>query len=189
MQVSNHPAGFTLLELVVVMALFAILAGFAAPRLDLARFEIQSGVHQVSTSLMLAQRTAVKAQHDVVVAFDEANQLLRIHLDGNNNGAIDADEEVRSVPLGDAVVFGRVGAPARAMGSDAVSFKKQQAGLPAVVFHRNGSASEEGGFYLTSRRALEVGNRPEDSHAIEVERATGRVSWFRYRASEWRRGF
>jgi prepilin-type N-terminal cleavage/methylation domain-containing protein len=189
MQASSHPAGFTLLELVVVMALLAIVAGFAAPRLDLARFEIQGGVHQVSTSLMLAHRAAIEGQHDVVIAFDQAHRLLRIHHDGNNNGEVDGGEAVRTVPLGEAVAFGRAGAPERSMGGDEISFTRLQAGLPVVVFHSDGSASEEGGLYLTSRSALESGGCPEDAHAIEVERATGRVSWFRYEAPDWRRGF
>jgi prepilin-type N-terminal cleavage/methylation domain-containing protein len=189
MRVRHYPAGFTLIELLAVLVLIAIVAGFAAPRIDLARFEIQGGVQQVSTALMQAQRSAVKRQHNVVVAFDESGQTLRIHEDANNNGAIEAGETVRLVPLGEVVVFGRAGVPARPMGDDAISFKREQDGLPAVTFRRNGSTTEEGGFYLTSRRALQAGGRPQDSHAIEIERATGRITWFSYQAPDWRRGF
>lgn len=67
--------------------------------------------------------------------------------------------------------------------------KGEQGGLPALTFHRDGSASEEGGFYITSRRAQVVGGYPQDTRAVEVERATGRPSWYRAGINEWHRGF
>lgn len=186
---SPHPPGFTIVELTVVLVIAGLLVGFAAPRIDFARFEIQGAVQRVSTTLMAAQRAAIKRQHDVIVAFDVENGLIRVHEDGDNNGVIDAGESVRYVELGEAIVFGRAGAGVGPIGEDDVSFSRTQDGLPVVVFHRNGSASEEGGFYITSRRAMVTGTRPEDAHAIQVDRATGRVSWFRYAPPNWGRGF
>jgi hypothetical protein len=61
--------------------------------------------------------------------------------------------------------------------------------MPAVVFHRDGSASEAGGFYLTSTRAATSGAHVEDTRAIELERATGRASWYKYGPPLWRRAF
>jgi hypothetical protein len=54
------------------------------------------------------------------------------------------------------------------------------------VFHRTGSASEAKGVYITSQRT----GHPEDTRALEVERSTGRVSWYRFQPpSSWKRGF
>lgn len=187
---SGRPAGFTLIELLIVLVIISIVVGFAAPRIDFVRFEIQGAVQRVSSTLMVAQRTAIKRQHNVIVAFDVASGLVRIHEDANNNRQIDEGEVVRYVDLGDHVVFGRTAAPAHTiLGEDFVTFVRTQGDLPAVVFGRGGNASEHGGLYLTSRRGLATGNRPDDDYAIEVERATGRIGWFRYDGAEWGRGF
>jgi prepilin-type N-terminal cleavage/methylation domain-containing protein len=183
------PGGFTIVELLVVLTVVGILLGMARPHIDLAGFRIRAGVQQVGTTLLAAQRLAIKRQHNVVVAFDESRGLIRIHEDADNDGAMDAGEAVRWVELGDELAFGRAGAAARPMGEDAVNYTKTRAGLPAVTFHRNGSVSEEGGFYITSRRALATQLHPGDTHAVEIERSTGRVTWFRYEGSSWRRGF
>jgi hypothetical protein len=54
------------------------------------------------------------------------------------------------------------------------------------VFHRTGSASEAKGVYITSLRT----GHPEDTRALEIERSTGRVSWYRFQPpSSWKRGF
>jgi hypothetical protein len=91
---------------------------------------------------------------------------------------------LRSYPL-EGAVFGLGGAPARPMGATAVTFTKILQGLPALIFHRTGSASEAKGIYVTSGRP----GHPEDTRALEVERSTGRVSWYRYGPPSWRRGF
>jgi hypothetical protein len=71
------------------------------------------------------------------------------------------------------------------MGGNPINFTKQVGGMPAVVFHRDGSASEFGGFYLT----FATGNRAKDTRAVEIERATGRAVWYRYSPPSWRRIF
>jgi hypothetical protein len=129
---------------------------------------------------------AVTRQHDVLVLFDVANQMIHVHEDTDNDGVRDAGERQRGYPLGDGVVFGLNGATARAMGATPITFTQVFQGMPAVVFHRVGSASEARGIYLTSQRA----GHPEDTRAIEVERSTGRVSWYKFGPpSTWKRGF
>ena len=136
---------------------------------------------------LAAQQQAVTRQHDFVVGFDAPNGSIRVHQDANNDGKIDAGERVRNWPLGDNVVFGRGGAPAFAIGQPAVTFTQVREGLPSVIFHRSGSASEYGGFYLTSRRSA-LGGLSRDARAIEVERATGRATWYRY-VNQWSKDF
>jgi prepilin-type N-terminal cleavage/methylation domain-containing protein len=179
-------AGFTMIELLVVVIFISLIAAIAAPRIDLTKYRIEGGMRAVQSVMFGAQRMAVTRQHDVVVLFDVANQMIYVHEDANNDGVRDAGERQRGYPLGDGVIFGLNGATPRAMGATPVTFTQVFQGMPAVVFHRVGSASEARGVYLTSRRA----GRPEDTRAIEVERSTGRVSWYRFGPpSTWKRGF
>jgi hypothetical protein len=67
-----------------------------------------------------------------------------------------------------------------------VSFTRRLTGMPALVFRRDGSASESGGLYLTTTRARLTAT-PQDARSIEVVRATGRAEWYRYDGSAWRR--
>jgi hypothetical protein len=112
-----------------------------------------------------------------------------VHEDVNNNQQHDPGELIRAIPMGDQVAIGRGNAPAHPVGNGPVTLVKQIDGVPALTFHRNGSASEMGGIYLTSQRAINTGGHPEDTRLLEIERATGRVSWWRYLASSWKQEF
>jgi len=112
---------------------------------------------------------------------------LRIHEDADNDNVIDAGERVTAAALPEGVTFGRGAAPARAMGGAIVNFTRTQGILPMVVFHRDGSANENGGVYVTTIDGLSVG-RVADVRAVEVSRATGRTSWFTYTTGTWKEG-
>jgi len=91
--------------------------------------------------------------------------------------------------MGEQVVIGLGTAPAHAVGPGPITFTKRVAGELAVTFHRNGSASERGGIYLTTRRAMQGGGNQSDNRLIEIERSTGRVSWYTFRGGSWERDF
>ena len=182
-------AGFSLIEILIVMAILGLVVAIVAPKIDITRFKLEADMQGVGMTLLAAERQAITQQHDVILTFNAAQGLIRIHDDKNNNGLVETGERVRGVALGEGVVFGRASAPARPMGPGPVTFTKIVNGLPAVVFHRDGSASEAGGFYLTSVRAATSGTHVEDTRAIELERATGRASWYRYGPPTWRRAF
>jgi prepilin-type N-terminal cleavage/methylation domain-containing protein len=177
--------GFTLIELMIVVSILGLLVLFAAPKIDTTRFKVDAAVRAMGTTLITAQRQAITQQHDIIVQFDEAAQSIRIHDDRNNNTGVDAGERVRGIPLGEHIVFGLAGAPPRPMGAGPVTFTKLVRGLPAVVFHRDGSASQAGGFYLT----FATGTRPDATRSVEIERATGRALWYRYAPPTWRKVF
>lgn len=187
--------GFSLPELLVVLFVVSLLVYVAVPRIEVVRFKMDGAARGSVAALVAAQRLAVKRQHHVVVVFDTANRRLLIHQDRNNDGLQNEGEPVRTWPFESGVVFGRGQAPALGSDTDAVGFTEQQNGLPALRFIRNGSASEEGTFYLTSTRSAQEASAqeasaqgaqfPRDARAVRVDRATGRVVWFRYDSSGW----
>ena len=187
---SARLAGFSLIELLLVIVIMGLVVAFVAPRIDVANFQVSSAVQSLSTTSAAAQREAITKQHDMILTFNAPQRELRLIWDANSNGIIDAGERVRVVGLDDRVVFGLGEAPARAFGAAPINFNDIVNGLPALTFHRNGSASGIGGFYLTTRAAAAgVANKSHDTRAAEIVRATGRTEWWRYSGSAWVRGF
>ncbi len=103
--------GFTLVEAVMVIAILGILMSIAAPMLAAGRWRAEAGVHEVMSALGAAQRLALLRQHDVVVTFDLGRRALEVHRDANNDGTVDAGEDVRLVELPEAVGFAFAPAP------------------------------------------------------------------------------
>jgi prepilin-type N-terminal cleavage/methylation domain-containing protein len=185
----RRSAGFTIIELLIVITLIGLLAGFALPRIDYQKMRMDATLRGVGMALVAAQRSAVTRQHNVIVLIDANANSIRIHDDRNNDQVVDSDERTRGVPMGDAVVIGRGSASPHSIGAAAVTFTKDVGGTPALTFYRNGSASELGGFYLTSRRHANNGDHVTDTKLVVIERSTGRVEWFSYNGSTWVRGF
>lgn len=177
--------GFTIIEATFALMFIGVILAIAIPRLRTDHLKVDAGTRTAMLVLLGAQRTAVHKQHDVVVAFDTTSLLLRVHHDADNDGTMDAGENVSTIQL-EGVLFGRGAAPARPMGGAAVTYTRTQAGLPAVTFQRGGSAGEFGGLYL--RPGVGVA-RAEDVRAIEIERSTGRASRLLYAGGQWTRGF
>lgn len=176
--------GFTLVELLYVLVIVGILAGFALPRIDVNRARADGGALQAAATLMTAQRRAVLQQHDVRILFDVDGGALRVHQDADNDGNESPGELLSIARLGEGVVFGRSGAPGAPglPGADVVTFAEDD-GMPVLTFHRNGSASEEGGLYVTARNG-----QAEHARAVSVERSTGRTSCWSYRQGSWQEG-
>jgi hypothetical protein len=188
------PLGFTSVEMLTVIVLVGVVAAIAFNRVDLNRLHVNTATQAITTTMVTAQREAITKQHDVIVTFDAGRRSLRMIWDLNNDGDPDPGEHVRPVPLGDRVTFGLGGAPPRGFGSNPINFNHVVGGLPALIFHRNGSASGVGGFYLTTDRAVTAAGGGSTAHAIdtravEIVRATGRTEWYRYDGAGWSRGF
>jgi prepilin-type N-terminal cleavage/methylation domain-containing protein len=185
----SRSRGFTLIEMLMTLVVVAIVLTFVRGKIDLAKFSVDAAMQNVGTLLQTSQRLAVTRQHNIIVAFDVANEAIRVVDDTNNNGVADAGEHVRKVPLNDLIVFGLGGATPMSGVSGPISYVKTFAGLPCVTFHRDGSASEAGGIYITSLRAARGTGYPGDTRLIQTARASARVSWYRASPPNWVRGF
>jgi prepilin-type N-terminal cleavage/methylation domain-containing protein len=180
-------AGFTLIEAVMVVTIIGIVAGMAIPKAGYSTYLASSGARVLATTLAYAQRQAISQQSDIRVAFDVATNQIRVHEDRNNDNVIDQGERVAFTSLPEGIAFGRGAAAARPLGAATVSFTRTQGVLPVLVFRRDGTASENGVVYLSTVAGLSTGH-DTDTRAIEVSRATGRVSWYSYGTGSWKDG-
>ncbi len=177
--------GFTIPELAVSVAIVAVVAGIALPRVNLHQFRIEAAVRVIQTTLQQAEREAVKRQHNFVVSFDVAGSRLRILDDLNNNSDADAGERVIWKTLDDGVKFatppiGFGGGVAQAIAGTDV---KTVNGMPSLIFRRDGAASSDLQSFITSTRSVST-----DFRLLSITRATGRVDWYKYNGSTWKRG-
>lgn len=176
--------GITLVEVIVTVAVIAIIAGFGLPRVNLHRFRLEAAVRVLQTTLQQAEREAVKRQHDFVVGFDVAGKRVRILDDQNNNNKADGTERVVWRTLDDGIQFANP--PAGFNGGAAVSVTGTKLtivdGFPSVIYRRDGAASTDAQLYITSTR-----NQNGDFRLLAITRATGRVDWYRY-GNGWKRG-
>ena len=185
-RVPSSQVGFTLIELLTVLGVAAILMLIAIPRSDVPRFQLDAAMREVGSAVAVARGRSILHQHDYVLMFGEDGFVLLE--DANNNGKTDAGEERRTVQLPEHVRFDRGGATPILGLTEAISFTKTAELLPALTFHRNGAASEEGVIYLTSVRAAGGANNSQYTRALQIERATGRVRCFTYRTLAWQEG-
>jgi len=155
---SNRSA-VTLIELLMVVTIIGVVVGIGVWKIDVARYQINGDQQVVGTALIAAQREAIAKQHNMIVVFDDANSAMRIVSDSNNNGQADANENVRTITLGDRVRYGLGTATAMSWGSSAISFTTLEggSGLPCVIFYRNGSARR---VPLVHARTVRSGVRP-----------------------------
>jgi type II secretory pathway pseudopilin PulG len=177
-----------MVEIIMVIVLIGLVASFAVPKLNFSGYRINSAVRGMTALVARAQRQAVSDQFNVNFILDVPNNQVKLHEDANNDNAIQGAERVRVYPLGEGVVFGRNGAPVRLYSTETVSFTRTINGMPEIIFRRDGSASENGGFYITTTTALKS-SRPQDARSIEVVRATGRAEWYQYNGSSWIKKF
>ncbi len=180
-------AGFTLIEILMVIVMIALIARFGLPKLNWSGYRVNGAVRSVAGVLERAERMAITNQSNVNVLFDVTNNAIKIHEDLNNDNTVQANERVRSYPLGEGIVYGQGGAPTH-LYTGPISFTRQQNGMLELIFRRDGSASANGGFYITTTTALKS-TRLQDARSIEVNQATGRVSWYQYNGSQWIKKF
>lgn len=178
--VMHDRRGYSLGELLWVIVILSILTALAIPRLDWMRFRLNAEQRNISLQLTYAQRLAVSLQHNVQVTVDRTNRRLIVDEDANNDGTYASSERRRVVQLDDGVNFA----------------KNSVADLPApsptnelttIVYRRDGSADQAGVIFLNSIRGVNLGTN-KDARALEVTRATGRATSYRYLNSSWVKG-
>jgi prepilin-type N-terminal cleavage/methylation domain-containing protein len=178
-------AGYTAIEVIVVLVIISIIAAFAYPRVNFTQFQVDAAARVVRMSLQNAQRLAVTRQYNVVVSFDAVHNRVRVLEDNNNNSALDAGERATWAQLEDGANFATP--PIGINGAATLPFVgtdiRTVDGMPSIIFRRDGAGNTDLEVYLTSKRAL-----PNDFRGVTVVQSTGRTDWFKYIGATWKPG-
>jgi type IV fimbrial biogenesis protein FimT len=96
MSLHNKQSGFTLIEMMIVIAIMGIFAGIAIPNYlsYMPKHRLNGAARRVMGDLMAARMKAVSQNCDVRVAFVADDAEYKIWTDSNNDGAIDSGEEI-----------------------------------------------------------------------------------------------
>jgi prepilin-type N-terminal cleavage/methylation domain-containing protein len=181
---TKRRAGFSMIELLMVMVIISLTAAWALPKFSIARYRADAAGRLVRTQLSTAQRLAITRQSDVIVSFDATYNRLRVVQDFNNNDTLNTgdiisyrglEEGAKFVtptwagPNGSTPATPFVGAGLRTISS-----------LPSIIFHRDGSGSTDLEVYVTMRDAVKVEYR-----CVVVTGSTGKTDLFKWNGVTW----
>lgn len=180
-------AGFSLIELMIVLVLASVVMAMAVPRIDYTRGKADAAAQALRTELQKAQRNALIRQHDIWVTFDTATGVIRLAENRNNNATIEADERISRTRLQEDAflhvpakrVDGATGA------ASLVGTMSKVDNMPTIIMRRDGSASTDFEVYFRV-----IKGKREHWRAVTVARATGRTEWYRGSpaGTVWKRG-
>ncbi len=178
--VRSDRRGYSLGELLWVIVILGILAALAIPRLDWMKYRLNAESRNISLQMTYAQRLAVSLQHNVRVTIDHGQRRLIVDEDANNDDTFTAGERRRVVQLDDGVNFEKNGVAD--LPSPAPTNEVTQ-----IIYRRDGSADQAGVIFLNTVRGVAMSSN-QDSRALEIARATGRATIYRYLNSTWIKG-
>lgn len=178
---SSFQTGFTLVEVLVVMALVAILSAFAAPQINqmTSGIKVNSASRQIASEMMLLKRRSVSENRKYRIVFGSpaANQY-KVQQDGNrdNDYSDSVDTIVKTETLPEGIIFGTNAlkvATGESMCSDAICFGSDN----GASFKPTGSA-DSGSVYIIPVEDKATG-RTGRMRGISIS-SVGRIRIWRY---------
>ena len=178
--------GFTIIELLMVVAIISLIAAWALPKFSIARYRADAAGRLVRTLMQTAQRNAITRQSNVIVSFDLSGNRVRIVQDYNNNDTLNTNDLVQYRHLEEGAKFvtpswaGVNGTtPTGAVTGPAL---RTVSGLTTVIFRRDGSTSSDVEIYVTTRDAVKT-----EFRAITATATTGKTDLYKWNGTTWLR--
>jgi prepilin-type N-terminal cleavage/methylation domain-containing protein len=181
---SSRPRGFTLIEIMFVIALWAVIAGIVAPQVLVAldRQKAWAAARYLTARMAMARSYAVTRSAYVALRFTRLGDdvMFQMFVDGNRNG-------VRTLDIG-SHVDSAIGVSARlselfpgvviGISTDAGTDPVRIGSTNLLSFSPLGTATP-GTIYVRSQNGLQL--------AVKITGATGRTRLLRYvpRTREW----
>jgi prepilin-type N-terminal cleavage/methylation domain-containing protein len=161
--------GFTLIEMLIALALFAILVGFSWPALQklILRNKLETVTRETATVFSIARFEAIKMGVPTVVRIDPATDTVQAFVDEDQNGERNGAERIlRSYTLPSFVAFGGppTAAPPDSQAVEGFTAAPAPGAENQVVFETNGSVRDTGAFRL---REVKIG-APTRENYLEV---------------------
>ncbi len=182
--VRRSPAGVTLIEMLIVLTIIGIVAGFAIPRLSTAGYRADAAARLVRMQMQVAQRNAITRQSNQVVNFDLTNNKVIVVQDYNNNDSLDVNDlqTGRKLPEGTKFATPTWAGPDGVTHGGSVTGTSLNTfnGLNGVIFRRDGSSSTDLMIFVTNRDVVKTEYR-----AIWLTQTTGKTDMFKWNGSTW----
>lgn len=134
----NTHRGFTMVELLVTIAMIAILTAFAVPNFMgwLPNYRLKSAAQDLFAHFQKARITAAKMNTCCTITFNEPHNYM-MYIDSNNNLQYDDGEDVLSrVNLNQQYK--------QSVEIESVNFSENEAGMKSVAFIPSGFPREMG---------------------------------------------
>jgi prepilin-type N-terminal cleavage/methylation domain-containing protein len=185
MQGREGRAGFTLIEMLIVVVMIGIISAFSLPMVDYTQFRMDAGMRTMRVALQRGQAYAVSSQRQTLVGIDLVGKhRVCVLEDADNNGTYTPGEHWTMYSMQDGVQFGTPPSAGTWSGSlpvsgpvtatTTVTFTCNPSDLSVytgVVFRADGAASSPAQFYMTSVRG-----KVTDWRGVDLGQATGKVT-------------
>jgi type IV fimbrial biogenesis protein FimT len=152
--VKERNSGFTLAELMVVIAIIAILSAFVTPNLIgwLPNYRLRSAARDIYSNFQKAKLTAIKHHCNCTITFNQlaGGSNYVVFIDSNNDLNYDVGERIiASIFLSNY----------RSVSFNGITFGNNPAGYPALSFRTNGLPRTGGGGFGGSVNLINTKNR------------------------------
>ena len=187
----KNKEGFTMIELVIVVAIIAVMTGFAIPYIIGMQptLRVNSAARDLTTEMQLAKMRAVSQRNDYVITFDITNNQYSVYDDNDNDFATAGAESAELEKTVDidanysGIQFGYVSSQTGTSGgsiSNPVTFS----GTPRrVTFRPDGTANKNGSVFIIPTEDI-ADSKDARQRAITVIQ-TGRVKLWKHDGSNW----